>query len=172
MEFTRSVLFDFHGVQMTKYFTENWENIQNFQARPDDILIATYPKAGQCIWVAGVNDLSDKRYAKRWVVELYDRARSVFFVLGTTWVSVILDLLYFGKTAPERQTSIPIYERVPFLEITFPSMDSGWTDGHTCILFLKSVILFNLQYIMKECITFYSNFSELRHCLWDVHLFF
>uniref|UniRef100_A0A671VM40 Sulfotransferase n=1 Tax=Sparus aurata TaxID=8175 RepID=A0A671VM40_SPAAU len=89
MEFTRSVLFDFHGVQMTKYFTENWEKIQNFQARPDDILIATYPKA------------------------------------GTTWVSVILDLLYFGKTAPERHTSIPIYERVPFLEITFPSMDSG-----------------------------------------------
>ncbi|XP_073326812.1 cytosolic sulfotransferase 1-like [Pagrus major] len=89
MEVTRSVLFDFHGVQMTKYFTENWEKIQNFQARPDDVLIATYPKA------------------------------------GTTWVSLILDLLYFGKTAPERQTSIPIYERVPFLEITFPSMDSG-----------------------------------------------
>lgn len=42
----RPTLFDFHGVSMTKYFTDNWENIQNFQARPDDILIATYPKAG------------------------------------------------------------------------------------------------------------------------------
>uniref|UniRef100_A0A4W6ESB1 Sulfotransferase n=1 Tax=Lates calcarifer TaxID=8187 RepID=A0A4W6ESB1_LATCA len=39
-------LFDFHGVSMTHYFTENWENIQTFQVRPDDILLATYPKAG------------------------------------------------------------------------------------------------------------------------------
>ncbi|XP_018527241.1 cytosolic sulfotransferase 3 [Lates calcarifer] len=85
----RPELFDFHGVSMTHYFTDNWENIQNFQARPDDILIATYPKA------------------------------------GTTWVSYILDLLYFGETSPERQTSIPIYERVPFLDIAFPSMDTG-----------------------------------------------
>lgn len=66
---------------------DNWENVQNFQARPDDILIATYPKA------------------------------------GTTWVSYILDLLYFGQTCPDRQTSIPIYKRVPFLEIAVPDSD-------------------------------------------------
>uniref|UniRef100_A0A672IP25 Sulfotransferase n=1 Tax=Salarias fasciatus TaxID=181472 RepID=A0A672IP25_SALFA len=81
----RPKLFDFHGVSMTKFFTENWENIQNFQARPDDILIATYPKA------------------------------------GTTWVSNILDLLYFGQ----REKPIPIYERVPFLEIFHSAMGSG-----------------------------------------------
>ncbi|XP_040911322.1 cytosolic sulfotransferase 3-like [Toxotes jaculatrix] len=86
---SRPELLDFHGVSMTHYFTDNWENIQNFQARPDDVLIATYPKA------------------------------------GTTWVSYILDLLYFGKTAPERQTSIPIYQRVPFLEIAIPSIEPG-----------------------------------------------
>ncbi|XP_074500052.1 cytosolic sulfotransferase 3-like isoform X1 [Sebastes fasciatus] len=84
---TRPELFDFHGVSMTHYFTDNWENVQNFQARPDDILIATYPKA------------------------------------GTTWVSYILDLLYFGQT--ERQTSIPIYDRVPFLELILPSVFTG-----------------------------------------------
>ncbi|TNN30927.1 Cytosolic sulfotransferase 3 [Liparis tanakae] len=83
----RPELFDFHGVSMTHYFTDNWENIQNFQARPDDILIATYPKA------------------------------------GTTWVSYILDLLYFGET--ERQKDVPIYNRVPFLEIFVPSVFSG-----------------------------------------------
>ncbi|XP_071384666.1 cytosolic sulfotransferase 2-like [Centroberyx affinis] len=85
----RPKLFDFHGVSMTKYFTDNWDNVQNFKARPDDILIATYPKA------------------------------------GTTWVSHILDLLYFGQTSPERQTSIPIHERVPFLEINSPSLPTG-----------------------------------------------
>ncbi|KAM3618263.1 uncharacterized protein V6R79_018143 [Siganus canaliculatus] len=90
---SRSELFDFHGVAMTHYFTDNWENIQSFQARPDDILIATYPKA------------------------------------GTTWVSYILDLLYFGQTSPERQTSIPIYERVPFLDVCFPNMMSGFDQA-------------------------------------------
>ncbi|CAL8250856.1 unnamed protein product [Arctogadus glacialis] len=42
----RPSLFDFHGVSMTHSFTDNWEKVQNFQARSDDILIATYPKAG------------------------------------------------------------------------------------------------------------------------------
>ncbi|XP_068180586.1 cytosolic sulfotransferase 1-like [Antennarius striatus] len=86
---TRSKLFDFHGVSMVNGFTINWENIQNFQARPDDIVIATYPKA------------------------------------GTTWLSYILDQLYFGQTLPERQTSVPIHERVPFLEMAFSMLDLG-----------------------------------------------
>lgn len=74
---------------MSHYFTDNWDNVQNFQARPDDILIATYPKA------------------------------------GTTWVSYILDLLYFRQTGQERQASVPIYDRVPFLEICAPGLDTG-----------------------------------------------
>ncbi len=51
---TRGELFDFHGVPMIHYFTDNWENIQNFKARPDDILIATYPKAGKCTWTVNI----------------------------------------------------------------------------------------------------------------------
>uniref|UniRef100_A0A1A8GDA2 Sulfotransferase n=1 Tax=Nothobranchius korthausae TaxID=1143690 RepID=A0A1A8GDA2_9TELE len=89
MKASRPELFDFHGVQMIHYFTDNWENIQNFEARPDDILIATYPKA------------------------------------GTTWVSYILDLLYFSQTFADRQASIPIYDRVPFLEFEVPGIGSG-----------------------------------------------
>uniref|UniRef100_A0A3B4FFJ1 Sulfotransferase n=1 Tax=Pundamilia nyererei TaxID=303518 RepID=A0A3B4FFJ1_9CICH len=42
----RPQLFDFHGVSMINAFTDNWDNVQNFKARPDDIVIATYPKAG------------------------------------------------------------------------------------------------------------------------------
>lgn len=45
--------------------------------------------------------------------------------LGTTWVSYMLDLLYFAKKGPERQTSLPVHERVPFLELNVPFMDSG-----------------------------------------------
>ncbi|XP_051813820.1 cytosolic sulfotransferase 3-like isoform X2 [Acanthochromis polyacanthus] len=42
----RPAVFDFHGVCMTEMVTNNWDNLQNFEARPDDILIAAYPKAG------------------------------------------------------------------------------------------------------------------------------
>ncbi|KAF1384368.1 hypothetical protein PFLUV_G00117610 [Perca fluviatilis] len=79
----RPELFDFHGVCMTHYFTDNWEKVQNFQARPDDILIDSYPKA------------------------------------GSTWVSYILDLLCYD------QTSIPLFKRVPHLEIAIPSLQLG-----------------------------------------------
>uniref|UniRef100_A0A3P9DED9 Sulfotransferase n=1 Tax=Maylandia zebra TaxID=106582 RepID=A0A3P9DED9_9CICH len=88
-ELRRPELFDFHGVSMTNPFTDNWDNVQNFKARPDDIVIATYPKA------------------------------------GTTWVSYIIDLLYFGHMGPARQTSIPLHDRVPFLELYVPFLPSG-----------------------------------------------
>lgn len=57
-------------------------------------------------------------------------------LLGTTWVSHILDLLYFGRTHPERQTSMSIYQRVPFLEISVPLVSPGstytWASQPSC----------------------------------------
>lgn len=32
---------------MTKMISDNWDKIWNFQAKPDDLLIATYAKAGR-----------------------------------------------------------------------------------------------------------------------------
>ncbi|XP_053173570.1 cytosolic sulfotransferase 2-like [Scomber japonicus] len=85
---SRPVLFDFHGVSMTKYFTDNWDNVQNFKARPDDVLLASFPKA------------------------------------GNTWVSYVLDLLYFSQMSATRQDSVPLHERVPFLELLMPGIPS------------------------------------------------
>lgn len=36
-----------NGILVTKTMSENWDNIWNFQARPDDLLIASYAKAGR-----------------------------------------------------------------------------------------------------------------------------
>lgn len=47
--------------------------------------------------------------------------KSSFSMSGTTWVSYILDLLYFGNTCEERQATVPLYHRVPFLEISIPA---------------------------------------------------
>lgn len=49
-------MLDFHGVCMTHYFTDNWENLQNFEAKPDDILIASFPKSGNT-WMSYIIDL-------------------------------------------------------------------------------------------------------------------
>ncbi|XP_074538057.1 cytosolic sulfotransferase 1-like [Halichoeres trimaculatus] len=52
----RPELFDFHGVPMTREYTENWVDVQNFKARPDDIIIASYPKSGNT-WLSYIMDL-------------------------------------------------------------------------------------------------------------------
>lgn len=140
----RPTLFDFHGVYMTKYFTENWDNIQNFKARPDDIVIATYPKAGGCIhFFLLFDDYID------WPGAFW--AEKNVLISGTTWVSCILDLLYFGQTSTERQTSIPLHERVPFLELYIPNGPSEQTGYITVTL--------PRQHTTQPCVIFLTRFN-------------
>uniref|UniRef100_A0A8C5QW40 Sulfotransferase n=1 Tax=Leptobrachium leishanense TaxID=445787 RepID=A0A8C5QW40_9ANUR len=43
------------GMPILGDFAENWENVKRFQARADDILIATYPKSGTT-WMSEIVD--------------------------------------------------------------------------------------------------------------------
>ncbi|XP_041038078.1 sulfotransferase family cytosolic 1B member 1-like [Carcharodon carcharias] len=54
-EVKRPKLVPLRGVPMPDIFLENWEAVESFQADPQDLLIATYPKAGTT-WVQEIVD--------------------------------------------------------------------------------------------------------------------
>ncbi|XP_059263851.1 sulfotransferase 1C1 [Mustela nigripes] len=45
-----------NGVLMTKIMSDNWDKIWNFQAKPDDLLIASYAKSGTT-WTQEIVDM-------------------------------------------------------------------------------------------------------------------
>ncbi|KAM4617138.1 sulfotransferase 1 family member D1-like [Discoglossus pictus] len=49
-------MVDLRGIPMMKENVENWERVEEFQARPDDLVIATYPKAGTT-WASEIVDM-------------------------------------------------------------------------------------------------------------------
>ncbi|XP_043942208.1 sulfotransferase family cytosolic 1B member 1-like [Protopterus annectens] len=59
-DFVRPVLVPIEGVQIQSNFAANWDRVKVFQAKPDDLLIATYPKAGTT-WVSEIVDLINNK---------------------------------------------------------------------------------------------------------------
>ncbi|XP_066432940.1 sulfotransferase 1C1-like isoform X2 [Eleutherodactylus coqui] len=53
--FYRYPLIPVHGVPLMQPIATSWERIEKFEARPDDLLIATYPKAGTT-WMQEIID--------------------------------------------------------------------------------------------------------------------
>ncbi|MEE6518415.1 hypothetical protein FKM82_029416 [Ascaphus truei] len=66
--FFRFPLCQVNGVPLMEPIVDNWGKVETFQARPDDLLIATYPKAGTT-WMQEIVDSilndGDLKRAKR-----------------------------------------------------------------------------------------------------------
>ncbi|KAL7977342.1 hypothetical protein Chor_009291, partial [Crotalus horridus] len=53
---TRCSLIEIEGVSLPTTTAEHWDQIRSFQARPDDLLICSYPKAGST-WLQETVDM-------------------------------------------------------------------------------------------------------------------
>ncbi|ETE71650.1 Sulfotransferase 1A1 [Ophiophagus hannah] len=55
-EEARPPLVPVKGIPMIKYFAEIYDEVESFEAHPDDLLISTYPKSGTT-WVSEIIDM-------------------------------------------------------------------------------------------------------------------
>ncbi|KAM9342443.1 cytosolic sulfotransferase 2-like [Pholidichthys leucotaenia] len=143
----RPELFDFHRVTMAKFFTDNWDNIQNFRARSDDVVLASYPKAGNT-WVSYILDLtyfSKKLSERQESTPLFQRVPFLEFYMSG-YPSGPKHLLLFGnrnhgaydlcillhtvwsKTFVQSRLRKLVTEKVQFDNIKTNKMVNGSTD--------------------------------------------
>ncbi|KAM8934300.1 sulfotransferase 1 family member D1-like [Pelodytes ibericus] len=85
----RGKLEPIEGVPVSEGIAKDWQKIKAFQARPEDILISTYPKSGTT-WVQEIVDLimnnGDEEVCRR--APIYERIP-------------FIDLMYLMKPGPE-----------------------------------------------------------------------
>ncbi|XP_069057741.1 sulfotransferase 1 family member D1-like [Pleurodeles waltl] len=103
----RPPLTTIQGFPFVKCFADNWAKVESFQARPDDLLICTYPKAGTT-WMSEIVDFivnnGDVEKTKRDVIQ--NRVPFLEFAIPITTSGIEL----LVNTPPPRviKTHLPV----------------------------------------------------------------
>ncbi|XP_038636597.1 sulfotransferase 1C2-like [Scyliorhinus canicula] len=133
------------GVSFPAWVADNWETVKNFQAKPDDLLIATYPKSGTT-WIQEIVDLinqnGDVKMCKRAAV--YERIPFLEFFMSPFPTGIEL----IEKMASPRvmKTHLPI-QLVP---------KSFWEQDCKIILVARNA---------KDCLVSYFHFNRMTESM-------
>lgn len=104
---TRPPLKIIQGVPFIKYFADHWAEVESVQARPDDLLICTYAKAGTT-WVSEIVDLilneGDIEKAKRDPIHI----RVPFLELAVPGLPTGTELLATAPSPRFVKTHLPV----------------------------------------------------------------
>ena len=111
---------------------EHLGNLENMKVSTNDWFVITYPKSGEYLLILDVklNFLFSIQYSE------FTNTPSIIHLIGTTWTQ---EMMYLMKTKgnTSKAETVPVYIRVPFLDIASDADDtSAETKGEQ--VFIKS----------------------------------
>lgn len=112
---TRERLCQIQGVPLLERVVKYWARVEKFQASNEDLLIATYPKAGRV-------QKTENNMIKTTKCNVNNEI--ILSVKGTTWIQEVVDSI-LNEGDVEKCKRAPTQVRMPFLEMTAPGDSSS-----------------------------------------------